>query len=177
MIKYSPSNQLSLENFKTPFEQSLDPSNRWIKLNAILPWDQMAAVYAAKLQENSGRECVDIRTVLAAIIIKHKLRLSDRETVEMISENVYMQYFAGYSSFSSQHPFDASLLVDIRKRMGNEEFDKMNVSIIQLADRVGSKKSKTKCKTKPKRPAQDENNNTPSPTGQQSNNSPWKAET
>lgn len=130
---------------------------------AILPWDQMAAVYAATLQENVGRECVDIRIVLAAIIIKHKLGLSDRETVEMISENVYMQYFAGYSCFSSRHPFDASLLVDIRKRLGNEAFDKMNVSIIQLADSAGSKKSKTKSKTRPKCLDQKENNNTPGP--------------
>jgi hypothetical protein len=42
---------------------------------------------------------------------------NNRETVLQIQENMYMQYFIGYSPFSDEEHFDASLFVDIRKRL------------------------------------------------------------
>jgi IS5 family transposase len=63
------------------------------------------------------------RIVLGAIIIKHLCDLDDRETVEQISENIYMQYFLGYSSFCDVPPFDASLFVEFRKRLGLEQIN------------------------------------------------------
>lgn len=55
---------------------------------------------------------------MGSLIIKHLCNLDDRETVDQISENIYMQYFLGYPSFSNEPPFDASLFVEIRKRLG-----------------------------------------------------------
>ncbi|WP_394331158.1 transposase [Arcticibacter svalbardensis] len=34
-----------------------------------------------------------------------------------MSENMYMQYFLGYSSFGNETPFDASLFVEFRNKM------------------------------------------------------------
>ncbi len=39
-----------------------------------------------------------------------------------IQENPYLQFFAGFSSYSDKQPFAPSLFVDIRKRMGAEVF-------------------------------------------------------
>jgi transposase, IS5 family len=58
--------------------------------------------------------------------------LDDRETVEQISENIYMQYFLGYSSFSDTPPFDASLFVDFRKRLGPEQINAINALIVKV---------------------------------------------
>ena len=44
MIKYTPSNQLSLEGFSHPFERDLSPENRWVKLAASIPWDALVSV-------------------------------------------------------------------------------------------------------------------------------------
>ena len=44
---------------------------------------------------------------LGALIIKQKLGTSDRETVEQIKENPYLQYFIGMSSYSNKPPFEA----------------------------------------------------------------------
>ena len=96
----------------------------------------MAAIYASKLDPNSGRLSVNIRTVLAAIIVKHRLKMSDRETIDSISENLYLQFFAGYSSFSTRPPFDASLFVDIRKRLGVEQFDKMTCLLLKQVEQA-----------------------------------------
>ena len=44
-----------------------------------------------------------------------------------------MQYFIGYSSFSDETPFDASLFVEIRSRLGIDQINAMNERIIHLA--------------------------------------------
>ncbi len=52
--------------------------------------------------------------------------LDDRETVAQITENMYMQYYLGYSSFTTEAPFDASLFVGFRNRMGLKQINAMN---------------------------------------------------
>jgi transposase, IS5 family len=46
---------------------------------------------------------------LGALIIKEKLGISDRETVEQIRENPYLQYFIGLNSYRNEAPFEASM--------------------------------------------------------------------
>ncbi|MFS4415805.1 transposase, partial [Maribacter sp. 2307ULW6-5] len=123
MIKYTPSNQLTLNGFSTPFENELLADNRWVKLAALIPWDELAAVYSEKLSGTCGRQSVDVRMVIGAIIVKHRLGLDDRGTVAMIAENVYLQYFCGLPAFQPKEPFHPTVFVDIRKRMGAESFD------------------------------------------------------
>ncbi len=53
---------------------------------------------------------------LGALIIKEKLGISDREKVEKIKENPYLQYFIGLEFYNNQAPFDASMLVNFRER-------------------------------------------------------------
>ena len=142
MINYTPSNQLTLEGFKHPFYKHLKQDNRWVKLAEVIPWDELARIYSRNLDPGAGRLSVDIRMVIGALIIKHKLTLSDRDTVDMISENVYMQYFCGLQGFQSDAPFDASLFVDIRKRMGADKFDQFNETIIRKAESLKPKRKR-----------------------------------
>lgn len=142
MIKYTPAAQLTLEAFKHPFANQLDKNNRWVKMAALIPWDDLAGVYGSKLDINRGRFSVDVRMVIGALIVKHRLKLSDRETVATISENIYLQYFCGLPAFQTARPFEASLFVDIRERLGAREFDAFNSLVIGHADKVLAK-SKT----------------------------------
>ena len=142
MIKYTPANQLTLAAFSHPFERALSPKNRWVKLAALIPWDALAGVYAKALSTTSGRDSIDIRMVIGALIVKHKLGLDDRGTVAMISENIYLQYFCGLQSFQVAEPFHPTVFVDIRKRMGGEQFDMWNELIIEKADSLKPKKER-----------------------------------
>jgi hypothetical protein len=136
MINYTSQYQLKLELFKHPFKTELDKDNRWVKLAEVIPWDKLAEVYSKKLQSNKGRKSVNIRTVIAALIVKHKLNLDDRGTIEMIRENVYLQYFCGLEEFTTKAVFDPSLFVEIRKRLGGEEFEKINQHIIEESEKL-----------------------------------------
>jgi hemerythrin len=161
MINYTPQNQLSLEMFKHPFEQELDKENRWVELAALVPWDELATIYSRKLQANSGRMTVDIRTVLGALIVKHKFGFDDRGTVQMIQENIYLQYFCGLKSFTIKKVFDPSLFVDIRKRLGGEEFDAFNKLVIEKSEQIKPHQARIKCKGKP----ENQDDGTKSPEG------------
>jgi len=158
MIRYTPASQLTLEGFSHPFDNELDPENRWVTLASLIPWDELAAVYSRNLRNDSGRQTVDIRMVIGAMIVKHKMGLSDRDTVKQISENIYIQYFCGLKSFQTARPFDPTLLVDIRKRMGADVFDAFNDRIIETAENFkGTRKqimSKGKDKNKGGNPSQ-----------------------
>ena len=68
--------------------------------------------------------------VIGAVIIKHKLCLSDEETVQQIQENPYLQFFVGFSSYQLAPPFAPSLFVEIRKRMGQTVFEDFHEAII-----------------------------------------------
>jgi hypothetical protein len=142
MIQYTPSSQLTLEEFKHPFHQQLRSDNRWVLLAELIPWDELAGIYAKNLDPKAGRLSVDIRMVIGALIIKHKLRLSDRDTVAMISENMYIQYFCGLRGFQTDLPFDASLFVDIRKRLGSKRFDEFNDIVIQRSEKLKPKRQR-----------------------------------
>ena len=47
---------------------------------------------------------------------------------------MYMQYFIGYSSFSNEEPFDPSLFVDFRKRLGKDQINLINEKILGLRE-------------------------------------------
>jgi transposase, IS5 family len=167
MIRYTPASQLTIEGFDHPFDLELDQNNRWIKLASLIPWDALASVYAKNLESDKGRFSVDIRMVIGAIIIKHKLKLSDRETVAMIAENLYLQYFCGLKSFQTEIPFDPSLFVDIRKRMGADKFDQFNDLVIARTESLKPKNKRilTREEQNNKNNEKDDNDNSPSAPG------------
>jgi len=127
---YTPSNQLTLEGFETPFHNQLDGLNRWVILSKQIPWDSLVSLYNKhNPPKPTGRPPLSPRLIIGSIIIKHILNLDDRETVAQITENMYLQYFLGYSSYIKEAPFDASLMVDFRKRLSEELIAQMNEQI------------------------------------------------
>ena len=133
MIRYTSSNQLSIGQFKTPFQLSLDVNNRWVKLTAKMPWDKLASIYHKTLSSDQGAPAIDARVVIGAFVIKHKMKLDDRETIEYIRENMYVQYFLGLSDYTTQDVFDRSLFTTLRYRLGADKFDQMSASLIATA--------------------------------------------
>ncbi len=48
MIKYTPAAERNFGLFQSPFGQALDANNRWVKMAAVVPWDEMATVFFSK---------------------------------------------------------------------------------------------------------------------------------
>jgi hypothetical protein len=142
---YVSPNQLVLEGFETPFERKLNKKNRWVVLAQLIPWDEICNVYLKQVGvSDTGRPPLNPRIVLGSLIIKHICNFSDQETVEHISENVYMQYFIGYTSFSDSIPFDSSLFVEFRKRLGVEKMNLINEKIVEIKTKLENTKDEDK---------------------------------
>jgi IS5 family transposase len=147
MIREPNYNQLTIEEFRTPFERGLDKTNRWVVLASLLPWAKLARIYARNLSKGMGRPALPARVAIGAVIIKHKLCLPDEEVIPAIQENPYLQYFLGFSGFSHDKPFDPSLFVTIRKRLGQDIFDEMTDELLAAVSEVEKNIKTAKKKT------------------------------
>jgi hypothetical protein len=78
-----------------------------------------------------GAPAKSFRMALEALIIKEKLGISDRETVEQIRVNPYLQYFIGQLSYSNELPFDPSLLVYFRQKISGNLINKVNKGMVK----------------------------------------------
>jgi transposase, IS5 family len=131
-LEYHGQNQLKLPGFETPFEQNLDPKNRWVIMADNIPWDKLVSVYDIKLRRsNYGASKINSRIVIGSLIIKHMNNLSDEDVICNIQENIYMQYFVGLSSFCKERLFDPSLFVEFRKRLGIAEMKIINEIVVK----------------------------------------------
>jgi transposase, IS5 family len=126
---------LSAEDFELSNECKLAADNRWVILAQLIPWAEFEQEYAQNFETEVGPPAKAFRLALGALIIKEKLGISDRETVEQIRENPYLQYFIGQSSYSNEAPFDPSLLVHFRQRISTELVNKVNSDPLRLRKR------------------------------------------
>jgi hypothetical protein len=125
--------QLTFENFYLPFGGHLRNDNRWVILADQIPWDQIEDAYGELFCDDNGCPAKSARMALGALLIKERLDVSDRETVEQIKENPYFQYFLGLMEYQDATPFDHSMMTHFRKRFDKDILSDINESIVQGA--------------------------------------------
>jgi len=118
-------------DFELANGSKLSADNRWVKMAQIIPWSEFESEYAANFPADKGAPAKSFRMALGALIIKEKLGISDRSTVEQIRENPYLQYFIGLSSYSNGLAFDPSLLVHFRQRISPNLINKVNERMVE----------------------------------------------
>ena len=142
--KHSKKNdpQLRIESFFLPFGGQLRSSNQWVKLESLIPWDEFEEKYASQFPSKTGAPALPFRVALGALLVKERMNMSDRATVDYIAENPYVQYFLGYSSFLEEPPFDASSMTHFRKRISADMLAEINEHIVRqhLVKKEGSRK-------------------------------------
>jgi IS5 family transposase len=135
---------ISTENFELPFSGKLSEDNRWIVLANLIPWAEFEEEYSSEFSVEMGAPAKPFRMALGALIIKEKLGISDRETVEQIKENPYLQFFIGISSYSNEAPFDASMLVHFRERISADLVNRVNQETVKKMREITSSVSTEK---------------------------------
>ncbi|MED1826076.1 transposase, partial [Brevibacillus agri] len=108
-ISHRENQSLLPDDFFLPFGGKLNKENRWVKLAQLVPWAYAEKKYAKSFRKSfRGQKVVSIRVALGALIIQERLQLSDRETVQQIVENPYLQYFIGLEGYQDHPPFHPS---------------------------------------------------------------------
>ena len=126
MYKSSDKSQSSFLDFNQPMGLHMNPDNRWIKMADSIPWEVFEKKYRRLFKVKTGNVAKPLRTALGALIIQKKFQYSDRELVEQITENPYLQYFIGLPGYQEEPPFDASTLVLFRKRINAQMIAEAN---------------------------------------------------
>jgi IS5 family transposase len=140
--------QPEFEDFYTPFGGRVRSDNRWVILSKLIPWDEVEKRYAKNFSaEGIGAPAKPVRLALGSLIIKEKLGLTDRETVLQIQENFYLQFFLGFESYYEEEPFDPSLMVYFRKRLGEKTIAEMNELVVKNSVKRRSSQRRRKKKS------------------------------
>lgn len=82
----------------------------------------------------TGNVAKPFRIALGALIIQKKFQYSDRELVEQICENPFLQYFIGLPDYQEEAPFDATTLVLFHKRITSEMLMEVNSYLLDRQD-------------------------------------------
>lgn len=113
-------NQLSVYDFVSPFSGKLSENNRWVRLSKQIDWYALEQKYAAHFGAG-GKRALGARCAFGSLVIKQALGLSDVQTVLLIEENPYLQYFIGLPAFSPAAPFSARTMARFRQRISPRE--------------------------------------------------------
>lgn len=122
------------ENPNSFIGAQLSPENRWIKLAQIIPWSRLEGrnnqTFANPKVGKPAKAC---RMAIGSLIIKERLKLSDEETVAIILDSPYMQFFIGLNNFTDRAPFDTSTMTYFRKRLTPEILAEINTLIVEAS--------------------------------------------
>lgn len=138
---YKPADKLqtSFLDFNQPMGMHMNPDNRWIRMADKIPWDLFEGKYADLFPSDTGNVAKPLRMALGSLIIQNRFQFPDRELVEQITENPYLQYFIGLPGYQDTPPFDASTLVLFRKRITADMLREANEYLLAHKDDDQSK--------------------------------------
>ena len=95
----------------------MSASSRLRVLANLIPWWKFEEQYARTMKQSlRGQRAFSVRMALGSLYIQQRKGLSDRETVEEITENPYLQYFIGLPEFQEKAPFDSSTMTHFTQR-------------------------------------------------------------
>ena len=131
--------QSDIYDFILPFGGHLDQDNRWVVLRNSIDWKVIHEIYEENFDnKKTGNEALSAEIAFGALYIQRKLSLTDRELVDQISENPYMQYFIGFKEFRAERPFDPSLLVAFRKRINGKMMEEISEKMFLVDEEENS---------------------------------------
>lgn len=108
--------QISFYDLLPPFRGELNPANRWVRLAQAIDWDTFEQEYRAQFSA-AGAVALPARVAYGSLIVRAAYHATDRETVELVRESPYLQYFLGLPVFTDDVPFSARSMEKFRVRI------------------------------------------------------------
>lgn len=100
MYKETENQMTFSDDFFLPFGGKLNRDNRWVLIAAMIPWWRAEEKYAKAFKKTfKGGQALSVRIALGSLYIQERHGFSDRETIQQITENPYLQYFIGLPAF------------------------------------------------------------------------------
>ncbi|WP_294538992.1 transposase [uncultured Gemmiger sp.] len=108
--------QMSIYDYLPPYHGELAERNRWVRLADAIDWDAFEKEYSGHFG-HVGKVAVPARVAYGCLIVRAACGVSDRETVALIRESPYLQYFLGFDAFTDTVPFSSRSMERFRTRI------------------------------------------------------------
>ena len=111
--------QMSIYDYLPPYHAnwpSATVGSAWPKPSTGMPLKKNTAATSAMWAKWRSR-----RVAFGCLIVRAACGVSDRETVALIRESPYLQYFLGFESFTDTVPFSARSMERFRTRIPAEK--------------------------------------------------------
>ena len=138
---------------RPPSSGHFDPENHSIALARLVPWELAEKCTTpdwAKIPRELDRTLADGATATAR---QGAARAADRETVAAIEENPLPGVLLGYAELTQDRRFDASLMVDFRKRFGDEGIsglvERITIASLQKTEQAAGEPANNDSKPRP----------------------------
>ncbi len=85
--------QFSIYVFSS-LRRHLKEDNRWVRLHNMIDWQMIDEEYSRHFKNKAaGQEAYPSSVAFGSLYIQQRLGLTDRELIDRISKNPYMQFF------------------------------------------------------------------------------------
>lgn len=111
--------------FGTDLLLQLDPTDPLLKLASAIDWKRFDNAFAQHYTTAIGAPAKPIRLMVGLLLLKQLENLSDENVVLQWKRNPYYQAFCGMREFQQKLPCHSTELVQFRKRIGKEGFEKI----------------------------------------------------
>ncbi len=131
------------KNFKESFSPEWysanikDPTNEVVILRGIIPWQKIINKLCPFYHQNKGPTGKSLRVMVALLIIMRYRKLSDREVVQQVKENRYLQYFCNVPDDGLQNFIHPTSLVTFRKRLGEKGIAIIEETVFKMLRQSG----------------------------------------
>lgn len=94
-----------------------DVTHELFVVRQVIPWQRMID-QLIKYYKEDGRLGINLRTMVAVLILQKLRLLGDQEVIDLVKENRYAQYFCNVGDRERHHFLNRSTLVRFRQRLG-----------------------------------------------------------
>jgi IS5 family transposase len=112
------------ELFRPRLEDLINPNHELALLSKSIDWQYFEQEFK-KYYSAKGAPSVPIRMMVGCLLLKHLYNLGDDRIPEYWVRDVYFQYFCGSVFFEHKFPFEPSVFVHFRKRVGQSGIAKI----------------------------------------------------
>lgn len=112
--------QMSIYDYLPPYHGELAEQNRWVRLAEAIDWDAFEQEYST-LFAAGGKAAIPARMAYGSLIIRAAYHATDRQTIALVRESPYLQYFLGFETFTDHVPFSPRSMERFRTRIPAEK--------------------------------------------------------
>ena len=120
----------------------LDENHVLIKIAKVINWDSLLEKLSKYYHASFGRPTKPSRVKVGLMIIKHLYKLSDRQTIDELKSDMYVQYLCDINPRDAHTFINYSTICRFRKDIGIEGTKTIEQEVFESLKKLGLMKGK-----------------------------------